>query len=68
MARARKRPLPKAIDTRTGRPISYSQAGVTTDQVSGFTIPILKGVPQRGGLVDSRWSQGTRDRPDKSNW
>jgi len=35
-----------------------------TDAVSGLPIPKKIAVKQRGGYVDRRWSEGSRDKPD----
>ena len=64
--RARRRPKPRNRDGATGDRVF--RGPTAKDAVSGFTLPIEDMVPQRGGLVSRKYSDGTRDRPDKSNW
>lgn len=66
MPRSRRAPTRR----RSYRPYQTSRgnwvnAGVhVTDAVSGIAIPRFLAVPQRGGLVDGRWREGSRDLVD----
>lgn len=57
---ARRRPVPR-MKTAAGY---YGWGRQVTDAVSGLSIPRALAVPQRGGLVDRRWSEGSRDAVD----
>jgi hypothetical protein len=57
----RRRPV---TPTRTGRGNWYGWGKRVTDAVSGESIPKRLAIPQRGGMVDSRWSEGSRDWVD----
>lgn len=59
-APTRRRPAPR-MKTDAGY---YGWGVQVTDAVSGLSIPRRLAVPQRGGMVDRRWSEGSRDAVD----
>src|ERR1051326_5415309 len=57
-SRARRRPV---VPYRTSRGNYVHYGPQVRDAVSGLPIPLRLTVPQRGGRVDMRWSEGSRD-------
>ena len=59
---ARKRRIPRIRQTSRGN--SFGMGVVVNDQVSGLPVPRQLTVKQRGGRVDARYSENTRDKPE----
>jgi hypothetical protein len=57
---ARKQPVPR---NRTPG-FEVGMGPKVNDAVSGIPIPKKLAVKQRGGWVDRKWAQGSRDKPD----